>query len=95
MVLTIDIGNTNTVIGGFNNEDIAFVARIATDPKKTEDEYAALIKDIIHLNEVHSSDVENAIFSSVVPPLNKTMQKALQKVFGITPMMVGPGIKTG
>lgn len=95
MILTLDIGNTNIVIGGFLNDELQFVSRIATNSKKTEDEYAALIKSIVHLNDIRSAEVKGAIISSVVPPLNKTMQKALKKVFNISSMIVGPGIKTG
>ena len=95
MILTLDIGNTNIVIGGFLNDELQFVSRISTNSKKTEDEYAALIKSIVHLNDIRSAEVKGAIISSVVPPLNKTMQKALKKVFNISSMIVGPGIKTG
>lgn len=95
MILTLDIGNTNIVIGGFSDDNLTFVSRIATNSKKTEDEYAALINSIVHLNDIRSTEVKGAIISSVVPPLNKTMQKALQKVFNISSMIVGPGIKTG
>jgi len=95
MVLTIDIGNTNIVIGGFMGDDLKFVSRIGTNAKKTEDEYAVLIKDIVALNNVRAKEVKGAIVSSVVPPLNKTIKKALLKIYNITPMIVGPGIKTG
>ena len=95
MLLAIDIGNTNIVIGGFLNEELKFVSRIATNSKKTEDEYAVLIKNIVALNDVKTAEVKGAIVSSVVPPLNKTIKKALLKVYNITPMIVGPGIKTG
>lgn len=95
MVLTIDIGNTNIVLGGFLGDELKFVSRISTNVKKTEDEYAALIKSIVSLNDVKRTEVSGAIISSVVPPLNKTMQKALNKIYGVSAVVVGPGVKTG
>lgn len=95
VVLTLDIGNTNIVIGVFFEDELKFVSRIATDIKKTEEEYAVLIKNIASLYGVSDCDVHGAIISSVVPPLNKTVQLAISKIFGVTSMIVGPGIKTG
>jgi len=95
VILTIDIGNTNIVLGGFFNDELKFVSRISTNIKKTEDEYAALIKSIVSLNDVKRTEVSGAIISSVVPPLNKTMCKALTKIYGVSPIVVGPGVKTG
>ncbi len=95
MVLTIDIGNTNIVLGGFVNDKLNFVARIATNANKTEDEYATKIRSILAIHNVDKSVIEGAIISSVVPPLNSVMKKAIQFVYGVDPVMVGPGIKTG
>ncbi len=95
MILTIDIGNTNIVLGGFLNDELSFVARVATDPSKTEDEYAVIIKNILSLHEVDKKSVKGAIISSVVPPLNQIIKKAVKIVYGIDTLMVGPGIKTG
>lgn len=95
MILTIDIGNTNIVLGGFSEEKIAFVARIATDTKKTEDEYAAVIRSVLSIHAVEKKEIKGAIVASVVPPLTAIMKKAVQIVYGIQPIMVGPGIKTG
>ena len=95
MILAVDIGNTNIVLGGFVGEDLTFVARIATDVSKTEDEYASKIKSILALHGVEKKEITGAIISSVVPPLNTAMKKAISYVYGITPIMVGPGIKTG
>ncbi|MBQ2613756.1 MAG: type III pantothenate kinase [Clostridia bacterium] len=95
MVLTLDIGNTHIVLGGFLDGELQFVSRLSTNAKKTEDEYAALLYDIFRLEGVHKPEVQGAIISSVVPPLNQTMTAALKKVCGITPMIVGPGIKSG
>lgn len=95
MILTLDIGNTHIVIGGFLEGELQFVSRLSTHSKKTEDEYAALLYDIIRLEGIHKPEVQGAIVSSVVPPLNQTMTAALKKVYGITPMIVGPGVKSG
>lgn len=95
MILAVDIGNTNIVLGGFVGDNLTFVARIATDASKTEDEYASKIKSILALHGVEKKEITGAIISSVVPPLNAAMKKAIAYVYGVTPIMVGPGIKTG
>ena len=95
MLLAIDIGNTNIVLGGFENDNLCFVARIATNPSKTEDEYATKIRSVLHLHNVDDATVDGAIISSVVPPLNQIMKSAIKTAYGVTPIMVGPGIKTG
>ena len=95
MILTIDIGNTNIVLGGFVNEELKFVARIATNPNKTEDEYATKIRSILALHNVEKSEVSGAIISSVVPPLNSIVKKAVKLIYNVDPLLVGPGIKTG
>lgn len=95
MILAADIGNTNIVLGGFNEDKLMFVVRISTNPKKTEDEYASKIQSILKMHNVMPEDVEGAIISSVVPPLNPIMKKALKLVYNVEPIMVEPGIKTG
>lgn len=95
MVITIDIGNTNIVMGGFLDDELKFVSRIATDIKNTEDEYASKIRSVLSIHDVTPKAVTGAIISSVVPPLNPVFKKAIELVYGIHPIMVGPGIKTG
>lgn len=95
MVLTIDIGNTSTAIGGFEGDELLFVTRIATDATKTEDEYASKILNILSLHGVKREGVDGAIVSSVVPPLNSVIKNAVKLVYGVEPLMVCPGIKTG
>ncbi len=95
MILAIDIGNTNLVLGGFDGEDLTFVSRIATDPSKTEDEYASKIRSVLTLHGVENTQIEGVIISSVVPQLNGVMQKATEMLYGMKPIMVAPGIKTG
>lgn len=95
MILTVDIGNTNIVLGGFSGDEPSFVARLSTDTKKTEDEYAALLRSVLSIHAVDKAEIEGAIIASVVPPLNGVMKKAIRIVYGITPLLVCPGIKTG
>ena len=95
MILAVDIGNTNIVLGGFVGEKLSFVARIATDATKTEDEYATKIRSVLALHGVEKKELKGAIVSSVVPALNTIMKKAIHMVYGVSPLMVGPGMKTG
>ena len=95
MILAIDIGNTNIVVGGFCEDELSFVARIATNPSKTEDEYATKIHSILKLHNVDSHSFDGAIISSVVPPLTSVMKQALRIAYGAEAIVVGPGIKTG
>ena len=95
MVLTIDIGNTNITIGGFCGEHLDFVVRVSTDATKTADEYASKLLNVLGLHGVERTAISGAIISSVVPPLNKTMANAVRFIYGVEPLMVGPGIKTG
>lgn len=95
MILAIDIGNTNIVIGGFLNDELTFVSRIATNVTETEDEYAGKIRNVLEFYNVDKSNVQGVIISSVVPPLNTVMKKAIKLIYGVEPIMVGPGIKTG
>ena len=95
MILAIDIGNTNIVIGGFKDENLEFVVRLATNPSNTEDEYATKILNILAIYNVNKNDVKGAIVSSVVPPLTPVMKKALKFAYGVDALSVGPGIKTG
>ncbi len=96
MVLAIDIGNTNIVIGVIDNKDnILFTGRLVTDKLKTADEYALLFSGIIGMHNVNVADISGVIVSSVVPPLILTMKRAIKKLTGQKPLIVGPGLKTG
>ena len=95
MILAIDIGNTNVVIGGFENDRIEFTARVATDVRRTEEQYAVEIHQILHLYGYSAKEMEGSIISSVVPPLTTVMKTALRKITGKKPLVVGPGLKTG
>ena len=95
MLLAIDIGNSNIVIGGIDEEKIRFEARIATDRIKTSDQYGVEIKNILALFGVKPCDVDDCIISSVVPPVFNSVYTGLVKMTGKHPLVVGPGIKTG
>ena len=95
MLLAIDIGNSNIVIGGIDEEKIHFEARIATDRIKTSDQYGVEIKNMLDLFRVPVEEVEDCIISSVVPPVFNAVRTGVVKVTGIEPIVVGPGIKTG
>jgi type III pantothenate kinase len=95
MILTLDIGNSEIMLGGFDGDALSFVAHIGTDTKKTSDEYAASIISVLALYSVERESITGAIISSVVPSLNPTVKSAISLLFSIEPLMVGPGIKTG
>lgn len=95
MILAIDMGNTNIVIGGIDGERTYFVERITTNHGKTDLEYAINIKNILEIYHIERSTLEGAILSSVVPPLNQTLMNAIEKICGFRPMLVGSGMKTG
>ena len=95
MLLAIDIGNTNLVIGCIENDKILFKARIATDRLRTSDQYGVEIKNMIEAFGVKISDIDDCIISSVVPPVFNSVKTGVIKVIGKQPMVVGPGLKTG
>ena len=95
MILTIDIGNTSIAIGGFLADELKFVVRLSTDITKTEDEYASKLLNILEIHGVNKKEVDGAIISSVVPPLNTVMKGAIKLAYGVDALIVCPGIKTG
>lgn len=95
MILAIDIGNTNIVLGCLEDSKILFEARMATDLVKTSDQYCAELKTMLSLFEVETQKIEGCIISSVVPPVLNSFRTAIRKLTGKQPLVVGPGIKTG
>lgn len=95
LVLTIDIGNTNIVLGEWAQGKLKFVSRVETDKNMTEDSYAVRIKFILELYKVNFSEIEGSIISSVVPQITYQVAKAVEKLTLKKPLIVGPGIKTG
>lgn len=94
-ILTVDIGNSNIVIGCANDHKIEFVERMYSDHNKTDLEYAVSVKMVLELHQVDISALDGAIISSVVPPLTDLLQRAIQKLTGINAMVVSKGMKTG
>ncbi len=95
MLLVIDVGNSNTVLGLYDGQDLKQDWRVGTDKSRTVDEYAMLINDLFRLSELKFSDLSAVIVSSVVPPMLNTVEGLCKKYFKLTPYVVGPGIKTG
>lgn len=95
MILAIDIGNTNIVIGCIELEKIYFVERVSTDISKTELEYVVELKTLLDLYQIKIQDITGCIIASVVPPLNNVVKAAAEKLLHISPLLVGPGVRTG
>jgi type III pantothenate kinase len=95
MLLVIDVGNSNTVLGVYEGEKLLHHWRVWTDREKTSDEYGILLRNLYDASHFSSRHVKAIIISSVVPPLTPTIVELCGRYFGIAPMVVGPGIKTG
>lgn len=95
MILAIDMGNTNIVIGCIDDEKIYFEERLSTEKTKTALEYAMGFKTVLELYGISVEEIEGAIISSVVPSLTKVLADAVIKIIGKAPFIVGPGLKTG
>ena len=95
MLLAIDIGNTNIVIGCLEGEKICHELRLATDLVRTSDQYWMDLKGVLALYDLRAEEIEGVIISSVVPPVLNSLRTAVMKLTGKKPMVVGPGLKTG
>ncbi len=95
MILAIDVGNTNIVIGAIDKDKVYFEGRLATDTDKTEMEYAVLFKNILDIYDVNLENIEGAIISSVVPQLNRVLSGAIKAITGIVPIEVSTDINLG
>lgn len=96
MLLAIDVGNSYTSIGLFDKDQtLRFVASVDTDSRKTADQISLDLMNLFTLYQYDYREVTGAILCSVVPPLNFMMEKALTRLLGRPPMVVGPGVKTG
>ena len=95
MVLTVDIGNTNIVLGVFDQDELVFTARVSTDKNRTADEYSVLIHGIFEINGFDLSRFDGIILSSVVPQLNSVVAYALGRFTSVRIRTVGPGLRTG
>lgn len=95
MILAVDIGNSNTVFGCIEGEEILFRERTSTNLAATELEYASVLMTAFVLNSIKKENISGAIISSVVPSVTNTLKAAIKKITGVDTMVVGPGIKTG
>jgi type III pantothenate kinase len=95
MILVVDIGNTNIVLGIYKNRELAYHFRLSTARQSTVDEYGVMIFNLFRMSDISISDIEGVIIASVVPPLVNIFEDMCQKFIHITPLVVGPGIKTG
>ncbi|MFC1994344.1 type III pantothenate kinase [Chloroflexota bacterium] len=95
MLLAIDIGNTNVVVGIFERDKLEATWHIATDVHKMADEYASILLNLLPLENLDFAQIDKAIISSVVPPLVATFEELCKRYLKVTPMLVGAGIKTG
>jgi type III pantothenate kinase len=97
MLLTLDVGNTNTVLGLYrlSSDELVTHWRISTLRTQTADEYGVLFLNLFAMRKIEASEVDSVIISSVVPPLESTLRQVCERYFNIKPMFVEPGIKTG
>ena len=95
MFYAIDVGNTNIKVGVFDGKELLTTFRMNSQIAHTTDEYGMMLKQIPKLNGIDIEKVEGAIISSVVPKVMESLTNAIVKFFGIKPIIVGPGIKTG
>ncbi|OSA94380.1 UNVERIFIED_ORG: pantothenate kinase [Clostridium botulinum] len=95
MILLVDAGNTNIVLGVYKDKKYIASWRISTEGNKTSDEYSIQIMQLLNLNNINPEDVKGIIVSSVVPNIMHSLENMLRRCFGQEPIIVGPGIKTG
>jgi len=95
MILALDVGNTNIVIGCIENGGISHVFRLSTNTAKTADEYAIEISNILGFHGIERSTIDGAVISCVVPPLMRAIRNAVKLLSGINAIIVGAGVKTG
>lgn len=95
MILAVDIGNTNIVVGCIDGEKICFVERLSTVSTRTELEYAISFKNILELHGIHTDELDGGIISSVVPPVTNIVKHSMEKILNHEVIVIGPGVKTG
>src|SRR3990170_3210202 len=95
MLLAIDIGNSNIVLGVYEGKKLVTHWRLLTDADRTADEYGVLISHLVSAHRIHRDQINAIIASCVVPPMLGMVQELGERFFGMSPLIVGPGIKTG
>ncbi|GGA71032.1 type III pantothenate kinase [Ornithinibacillus halotolerans] len=89
MLFVLDVGNTNTVLGVFCDDELKYHWRIKTDRYKTEDEFAMLVKSLFECNGIHFTDITDVVISSVVPPIMSSLERMCTLYFNLDPLVVG------
>ena len=95
MILAIDVGNTNVVIGCCENDKILLMERVTTNHTATPLEYVISIKAVLDIGGIDTTEITGAIISSVVPSVTDTIRTAIKKLAGVDSLVIGPGLKTG
>jgi type III pantothenate kinase len=95
MMLVFDIGNTNTVLGVFDGDQLVAHWRISTDRERTADEYGMLLGNLFNHAQLDMGKIKSVVMSSVVPPLMHILEEMSQHYLKLSPLVVGPGVKTG
>lgn len=95
MILVFDVGNTNIVLGVYDERILTHHWRVSTEKSRTMDEYAVVIKNLFDFSGLTFQEIGAVVISSVVPPVNQTLEALARKYFGVEPLVVGPGVKTG
>lgn len=95
MLLVIDVGNTNTSLGVFNQRELRAQWRLSTNSEQTADEYGILVRNLFTLGSIQSDHINAMMVSSVVPTLNPVIEEMAERYFHLKPFFLGPGIRTG
>lgn len=95
LILAIDIGNTNIVIGCIRGDEVLFTERLSTNTTHTTLEYAISFKNVLEIYQIDAKEIEGAIISSVVPPITNVIRDSIHKITDAEVLIVGPGVKTG
>jgi type III pantothenate kinase len=95
MILVLDVGNTNIVLGIYTEKKLVVEWRLSTDYKRTADEYATQVIQLFNQSNIDMKHIEGVIISSVVPNIMYSLEHMIRKYFNTTPIVVGPGVKTG
>ncbi len=95
MILVFDVGNTNIVLGVYDDRDLIYHWRVSTDKSRTVDEYAVIVKNLFDFVGLEFEQIQAVVISSVVPPVMPLLEALARKYFGVDALIIGPGVKTG
>lgn len=95
MLLAIDVGNTNIVVGLYDGDELVRHFRLSTDRQRTDDEYGVLLRQLLDEHGIAMSAVHAAVLASVVPPLTEVWRRVCRSRLGAEPLVIGPGVRTG